>query len=215
MSDLTLRRRILDELEFLPHIDAGAIGVTLQSGVVVLTGHVRTYAEKIAVEGAVQAIKGVVALAEELEVRVSGPDAVEDSVIASRCLDLVRWNTTVSDEPIHIKVQHGWVTIQGHVEWQYQKEAVQNVIEQLQGVVGIDNLLAIQPKDSTQDIKKLIDAALTRSAGLDVSKIRVTVHGNQVTLEGTVSQWRERKAVEQAAWAVAGVSQVENHLLID
>ena len=215
MSDLTLRRRILDELEFLPHIDAGAIGVTLENGVVVLTGHVKTYAEKIAVECAVQAIKGVLALAEELEVRVSGPDTVEDSVIASRCLDLVRWNTGVSDEPIHIKVQHGWVTIQGNVEWKYQKEAVQTVIEQMQGVVGIDNLLLIQPKESTQDIKKLIDAALTRSAGLDVSKIRVTVHGNQVTLEGTVSQWSERKAVEQTAWAVAGVSHVENHLLID
>lgn len=215
MSDLTLRRRILDELEFLPHIDAGAIGVTLENGVVVLTGHVKTYAEKIAVECAVQAIKGVLALAEELEVRVSGPDTVEDSVIASRCLDLVRWNTAVSDEPIHIKVQHGWVTIQGNVEWKYQKEAVQNVIEQMQGVVGIDNLLVIYPKESNQDVKKLIDAALTRSAGLDASKIRVTVHGNQVTLEGTVSQWSERKAVEQTAWAVAGVSHVENHLLID
>lgn len=215
MSDLTLRRRILDELEFLPHIDAGAIGVTLENGVVVLTGHVKTYSEKIAVERAVQAVKGVLALAEELEVRVSGPDAVEDSVIASRCLDLVRWSTTVSDEPIHIKVQHGWVTIQGNVEWQYQKEAVQSAIEQLQGVSRIDNFLVIQPKESIQDIKRLIDAALTRSAGLDTRKIRVTVHGNQVTLEGTVAQWRERKAVEQAAWAVAGVTHVENHLLID
>jgi len=215
MNDFTLRRRILDELEFLPHIDASAIGVTFEKGVVVLTGHVRTYSEKIAVERAVQAVKGVLALAEELEVRVSGPDAVEDSVIASRCLDLVRWNSTVCDEPIHIKVQHGWVTIRGNVEWQYQKEAVQSLIEQLQGVSRIDNFLVVQPKENIPDIKKLIDAALTRSAGLDTSKIRVTVHGNQVTLEGTVAQWLERKAVEQTAWAVAGVTHVENHLLID
>ncbi|WP_339465029.1 MULTISPECIES: BON domain-containing protein [unclassified Pseudomonas] len=214
MNDLTLRRTILDELEFLPHIDAAAIGVTLENGVVVLRGHVRTYAEKIAAERAVQSVKGVVAVAEELEVRVSGAHTIDDGVIASRCLDLIRWDTAISKEPIHIKVQHGWVTIEGNVEWQYQKDAVKALIQQLQGIVGIDNCLAIKPKDSIQDIKTLIEEALARSAELDAGKIHVTVHGNQVTLEGTVNRWLERKAVEHTAWAVPGVYRVENHLLI-
>ncbi|MFJ2536029.1 BON domain-containing protein [Pseudomonas sp. NPDC087614] len=214
MNDLTLRRTIMDELEFLPHIDAAAIGVTLENGVVVLRGHVRTYAEKIAAERAVQSVKGVVAVAEELEVRVSGAHTIDDGVIASRCLDLIRWDTAISKEPIHIKVQHGWVTIEGNVEWQYQKDAVKALIQQLQGIVGIDNFLAIKPKDSIQDIKTLIEEALARSAELDAGKIHVTVHGNQVTLEGTVNRWLERKAVEHTAWAVPGVYRVENHLLI-
>jgi osmotically-inducible protein OsmY len=214
MNDLTLRRSILDELEFVPHIDAAAIGVTIENGVVVLRGHVRTYAEKIAAEHAVQGVKGVAAVAEELEVRVCGAHAIDDGVIASRCLDLIHWDTAVSKESIHIKVQQGWVTIEGHVEWQYQKDAVKALIQQLQGIVGIDNRVVIKPKDSIVDIKTLIEEALARSAELDARKIRVTVHGNQVTLEGTVNRWLERKAVEHTAWAVPGVNRVENHLLI-
>lgn len=109
MNDLTLRRNILDELDFLPHINAAAIGVTIENGVVKLSGHVRTYAEKIAAERAVMSVKGVVAVAEELEVRVASTKAADDEVIASRCQELLRWNTAVPDESIHVKVQHGWV----------------------------------------------------------------------------------------------------------
>ena len=121
----------------------------------------------------------------------------------------------LSGELIHIKVQHGWVTIEGHVEWQHQKVAVSARIKPLQGIVGIDNRLAITPKESIQDIRTLIEDALDRSAELDARKIRVTVHGNQITLEGTVHQRLERKAVEHTAWAVPGVYRLENHLLID
>ena len=121
----------------------------------------------------------------------------------------------LSGELIHIKVQHGWVTIEGHVEWQHQKVAVSARIKPLQGIVGIDNRLAITPKESIQDIRTLIEDALDRSAELDARKIRVTVHGNQITLEGTVHQRLERKAVEHTAWAVPGVYRLESHLLID
>ncbi|SDH92472.1 BON domain-containing protein [Pseudomonas abietaniphila] len=214
MNDLTLRRRILDELEFLPHIDAGAIGVTLENGVVILSGHVKTYAEKIAAERAVKRVKGVRAVAEELKVRVDSTQGFEDDVIASRCLDLLRWNSVVPDEQIQIKVQQGWVTLEGDVEWQYQKEAAQNAIQKLDGITGLNNLLVIKPRLDIQDIKKLIEDALARSSDLDASKIHVSADGNQVKLEGTVNRWLERKAVEHAAWAVPGVKNVENHLLI-
>jgi osmotically-inducible protein OsmY len=215
MSDLTLRRQILDELEFLPHIDAAAIGVSIEDGVVVLSGHVRTYAEKIAAEHAVKSVKGVRAVAEELEVRLSRDLDIDDSMIASRCVDLIRWNTAVPGDQIQIKVQQGWVTLEGEVEWQYQKEAAQHAIQTLAGVVGLNNMLAVKPKVSVENIKTLIEAALARNAELDASKIRVSAVGNLVRLEGFVNRWPERKAVEHAAWSVPGVRNVENHLLID
>ncbi|KPW17911.1 transport-associated protein [Pseudomonas cannabina pv. alisalensis] len=215
MNDLTLRRTILDELEFLPHIDAAAIGVTIENGVVVLSGHVKTFAEKIAAERAVKSVKGVRAVAEELDVRVPSELYIDDSVIASRCLDLIHWNSASPEQAIQIKVQQGWVTLEGDVEWQYQKEAAQKAINTLAGIAGLDNLLIVKPESVALDIKTLIDQALARSSELDASKIRVTAEGNQVTLEGYVHRWRERKAVEHAAWAVPGVKNVDNHLLIN
>ncbi|UZJ57803.1 BON domain-containing protein [Pseudomonas sp. KU26590] len=214
MSDLTLRRNILDELEFLPHIDAAAIGVAIEDGVVVLSGHVKTYAQKIAAQRAVKQVKGVRAIADEIEVRLTGMSAIDDGMIASRCLDLIRWSTAVPGDQIMINVQQGWVTLEGDVEWQYEKQAAQNAIQKLDGVVGLNNLLVIKPKASVRDIKKLIDEALTRSADLDPSKIHVSADGDQVRLEGTVGRWLERKTVEQAAWSVPGVRNVENHLRI-
>lgn len=215
MSDLILRRQILDELEFVPHIDAAAIGVSIEDGVVVLSGHVRTYAEKIAAEHAVKSVKGVRAVAEELEVRVSTDMAIDDGLIASRCLDLIRWNTAVPADQIQIKVQQGWITLEGEVEWQYQKEAAQHAIQTLAGVAGLNNMLAVKPKVSVEDLKTLIEAALARNSELDASKIHVSAVGNLVKLEGFVNRWTERKTVEHAAWSVPGVRNVENHLLID
>jgi osmotically-inducible protein OsmY len=214
MSDLTLRRDILDELEFQPHIHAATIGVTVENGVVSLTGHVRTYAEKIAAERAVKSVKGVRAVAEEIEVWIPSDIDVSDEVIASRCVDVIRWDVAIPEDRIQIKVQRGRVTLEGEVDWQYQKEAAQSAVRKLKGVVGIDNLLMLKPKAQTNDIKRLIEGALARSAELDASLIRVSVEGKTVTLEGRVHVWRERKAAEHAAWAVPGVMHVDNQLLI-
>lgn len=214
MNDLKLRRDILDELEFQPHIDAAAIGVAVENGVVSLTGHVRTYAEKIAAERAVKRVKGVHAVAEEIEVRIPGDADVADDVIASRCLDIIQWNADIPEDQIQVKVQQGWVTLEGEVEWQYQKEDAERAMCKLAGVVGINNLLIVKPKVSLEDIKRRIENAMARNAELDTSHIRVTVAGTTVKLEGCVHLWRERKAAEHAAWAVPGVMHVENHILI-
>lgn len=214
MNDLDLRREILDELEFQPHIDAAAIGVAVENGVVCLTGHVRTYAEKIAAERAVKRVKGVHAVAEEIEVRIPGDADVADDVIASRCLDVIHWYVAIPEDQIQVKVQQGWITLEGEVEWQYQKEGAENAVCKLAGVVGINNLLIVRPKVSPEDIKGRIENAMARNAELDTSHIRVTVEGKTVKLEGRVHLWRERKAVEHAAWAVPGVMHVENHILI-
>ncbi|MCF4998411.1 BON domain-containing protein [Pseudomonas syringae] len=215
MNDLALRRTILDELEFQPNIDAAAIGVTIENGVIGLTGHVKTYAEKIAAERVVKRVKGVRAVAEDIEVRVPTEFDVGDEAIASRCLKVIQWNSAVPDEHLLIKVQQGWVTLEGEVEWQFQKEAAQGAVRHLAGVTGINNMLQVKPKDSPDDIQRQIETALARNAELDASKIRVTVQGRTVKLEGFVHLWLERKAIEKAAWAVPGVCHVENYVLLD
>lgn len=214
MNDLELRRDILDELEFQPHIDAAAIGVAVENGVVCLTGHVRTYAEKIAAERAVKRVKGVRAVAEEIEVRIPGDADVVDDVIASRCLDVIRWNAAIAEDRVQVKVQQGWVTLEGEVDWQYQKEGAESAVCKLAGVVGINNRLVVRPKASPEDIKDRIENAMARNAELDTRHLRVTVEGTTVKLEGRVHLWRERKAAEHAAWAVPGVTNVENYILI-
>jgi osmotically-inducible protein OsmY len=214
MSDLELRRTILDELEFQPQIDAAAIGVTIENGVVCLTGHVRTFAEKIAAERAVKRVKGVRAVAEEIEVRIPSEAEIADDIIASRCLDVIHWNASIPEDRIQVKVQQGWVTLEGEVDWQYQKDSTQSAVRKLAGVVGIYNLLIVQPKFSPDDTKKRIEQAMGRNAELDASHIRVTVEDRTVKLEGRVHLWCERKAAEHAAWAVPGVVHVENYILI-
>ncbi|MDH0747207.1 BON domain-containing protein [Pseudomonas sp. GD03842] len=214
MSDLELRRMILDELEFQPNIDAAAIGVAIENGVVSLTGHVRTYAQKFAAERAVKSVKGVKAVAEEIKV-VSNEDLdISDEAIAGRCLDVIRWNSAIPDERLQIKVQNGWVTLEGEVDWQYQKEAAQSAVRKLAGVVGINNMLILKPKETPENIKERIEAAFARNAALDSRKLRVTVEGKTVKLEGHVHQWLERKAAENAAWSIPGVTHVENYILI-
>lgn len=214
MSDLELRRMILDELEFQPNIDAAAIGVAIENGVVSLTGHVRTYAQKFAAERAVKSVKGVKAVAEEIKV-VSNEDLdISDEAIAARCLDVIRWNSAIPDERLQIKVQDGWVTLEGEVDWQYQKEAAQSAVRKLAGVVGINNMLILKPKETPENIKERIEAAFARNAALDSRKLRVTVEGKTVKLEGHVHQWLERKAAENAAWSIPGVTHVENYILI-
>lgn len=214
MSDLELRRAILDELEFQPHIDARLIGVAIEDGVVCLTGHVGTYAEKFAAERSVKSVKGVKALVEEIEVRADGEPALGDEVIASRCLDVTHWDSAIPAERIQIKVQQGWVTLEGEVDWQYQKEAAESAVRKLAGVVRIDNLLVVRPTTSPGDIKAKVEAAFARNAALNTRQIRIAVEGKTVRLEGYVHLWLERKAAENTAWAVPGVSRVENDLLI-
>ncbi len=188
--------------------------MSIKNGVVCLTGHVRTYAEEIATERAVKSVKGVKAVAEEIEVRVPSELDVSDEVIASRCVDVIGWNSAIPSDRMQVKVQQGWVTLEGEVDWQYQKEAAQSAVHKLGGVVGVNNMLVVKPKINLEDIKACIENALTRNAELDASKIRVSVEGKTVKLEGHVHRWLQRKAAEDAAWAVPGVLHVENYLLI-
>ncbi|URM25440.1 BON domain-containing protein [Pseudomonas frederiksbergensis] len=214
MSDLSLRQHILEELEFQPDIDAANIGVTVDNGVVTLSGHVKSYLQKINAERAVKSIKGVRALAEEIQVRPEKNAGTADDTIAARALNIIAWSSDVPEEDIEITVQNGWVTLEGEVDWQYQKETVERAVHKLSGVVGIDNRLTLRARVNAVDVQQRIEEALKRNAEVDAKGIHVKVEGDVVKLEGRVHLWRERKIAERAAWSVPGVRQVEDHLLL-
>lgn len=214
MNDLDLRDLVLEELEFKPDINAASIGVTVQNGVVTLSGHVNSYAQKVSAERTVKAMKGVRGLAEEIEVRLNKLEGTADDTIASRALNIIAWSSDANVEGIQVTVQKGTVTLEGQLDWQYQKEVIEQAVLRLSGVVGVHNRITLKARADVVDIKRHIEDALKRSAEIEAGGIRVTVDGGVVKLEGRVHLLREREVVERAAWSVPGVSKVEDYLLI-
>ncbi|OBQ57819.1 BON domain-containing protein [Mesorhizobium erdmanii] len=215
MSDSTLKQDIIDELDFEPSIDAADIGVAVDNGVVTLTGHVPTYAQKVKVEDVVRNVKGVKAIAQEMEVRPFGSNKTADDEIAKRAVNTIAWNTSIPNGSVQIRVQDGWVKLTGKVEWQYQKTAAEDAVRHLAGVITVTNQIEIKPRPSTYDIKQRIESALKRNAEIEAQAIKVNVLDNgAVRLEGRVSAWSERSAAERAAWSAAGVKTVEDRITI-
>jgi osmotically-inducible protein OsmY len=214
MNDIQLRQNILDELEFEPSIDAADIGVTADNGIVTLTGHVRTYAEKEAAERVVRRVKGVRGIAAEIEVRLFGPKETDDDDIARRAVRMLDWNVSVPKDSVQVRVLKGWVTLRGEVEWQYQKNAAYDAVRALGGVVGVSNLVELAPRLSAVDVKKRIEEAFQRDAEVEAEAIRIDVQGRKVTLTGKVKTWSERRAAERAAWSAPGISTLEDHLTV-
>ena len=214
MSDIQLRQNVLDELEFEPSIDAAHIGVTVDDGVVTLTGHLSSYAEKIAAEEAVRRVKGVRAIAEEIEVRYPGQKQTSDDEIAKRALNILQWDTFLPHENIRLTVHKGLVTLTGEVQWYFQKSGAEKAIRKLSGVTGVVNDITVKPAVRVADIKSKIENALKRHAEVEAEGIQITVLNDEVTLNGKVASWDERQAVISAAWSAPGVRLVEDHLTI-
>lgn len=214
-TDSQLQQDVLDELDFEPSVDAAHIGVSAQNGVVTLNGHVASYAEKIAAEKAVQRVKGVRAIAQEIEVRYPNDKKTADDEIATRAVNILRWNSVVPAERVQIKVQDGWVTLKGEVDWQFQRLAAENSIRRLSGVSGVINNIALRARMHLSDVKSRIEEALKRNAEVEAQAIQVSSLGDgKIALEGKVHDWQEREAVRRAAWSVAGVRSVEDRLRI-
>jgi osmotically-inducible protein OsmY len=214
MSDIQLRQDILDELEFEPSIDAANIGVAVDDGVVTLTGHVSSYAQKVAAEAAVRRVRGVRAIAQEIEVRYPSDPKTSDDEIAKRALNGLRWDVTVPAEKIKLTVNKGLVTLTGEVQGFYERRAAETAVRNLTGVTGIINNITIKPRVQASDVKQKIEAALKRHAEVEAQAIRVSVLNDKVTLDGKVDNWDERQAVENAAWSAPGVRLVEDRLVI-
>jgi osmotically-inducible protein OsmY len=215
MSDLQLRQDVVDELEFEPSVNAAHIGVAVDKGVVTLGGHVGSYAEKTAAVRAARRIRGVRAIADDIEVRYASDKKTSDDEIAKRAIDILEWDTVVPSGSIDVTVREGWVTLSGNVDWYYQKKAAEEDIQKLSGVRGVINTIEIKPRLKADDVKKKIEDALKRHAEVEAKEIRVTVRDNdRVILEGKVDNWDERYAVENAAWSAPGVRSVEDRLLV-
>jgi len=214
MDDKTLRQNIIDEFDWEPTVDAANIGVAVHSGVVTLTGHVPSYAQLIAAEAAVKRVTGVQAIAQDIEVRFTGPATSSDEDIAGRAVSLLKWSVLLPKDAIQVKVAKGWITLTGEVEWQYQRRAAEDNVRSLIGVKGVSNLIAVKSRVVATDVVRGIEAALKRSARVEAQAIKVSVAGGTVKLEGRVHSWYERDAAERAAWAAPGVRAVEDHVSI-
>lgn len=214
MRDKQLRQDILDELEYEPSLCATNIGVAVEDGVVTLTGHVRSYSEKLAAERAVRRVGGVRAIAEEIEVRLPNESKTADDEIAKRAAHILHWDTRVPDDLIQITVRDGRVTLAGEVEWQYQRQAAENDIYRLSGVIRVNNQITLKVHVQVPDVEKRIVQALKRSAEIEAKDIRVSVREGTVILEGKVHDLDERDAVVDAAWSAPGVRNIEDRLTV-
>jgi osmotically-inducible protein OsmY len=215
-GDTQLKKHVEDELSWQPSVDEASIGVSVKDAIVTLTGHVRSYPEKMAAERAVLRIQGVKALASELQVSLPGLHERTDEDIARAAANALEWNALVPKNAIKIKVTKGFVTLSGVVEWSFQKHYAEREVSRLNGVKGVYDEVVVKPlrTPASVEIKNGIEAALKRSAEVEAQRIHVEVRGSTVVLTGAVSSWPERNAAERAAWAAGGVSKVENKLLI-
>jgi len=212
---ISLQEAVLKELRFDPRVDATRIGVTATpSGVVTLTGTVNTYMEKLAAEEAAKRVHGVRAIANDIEVIIPGSDRRNDTDIAEAALIALKARATPLDQ-IKVTVKDGWVTLEGEVEYYFQRQEAEQAISPLAGVKGVTNNIRVRPRPVNEaEIKKQIEDTLVRSARLDAQNISVQVEGTKVVLEGPVRSWAEREEAENAAWAIPGVLAVENNLRI-
>jgi osmotically-inducible protein OsmY len=212
-DDTQLQQIVLDQLKWEPSVNAANIGVTARNGVVTLTGHVQSYLEKSSAEKAVRRVKDVKAVAEELEVRLPFSVKHGDEEIASSAVNRLKWDSSVPKDTVKVKVEKGWVTLTGEVDWHFEQEAAARNVRELWGVVGVDNQITIKPKPDTSKIRNDIIAALGRS-WFDPATINVSAQGGRVTLTGKVESWYERDEATSTAWAAPGTTSVENELAI-
>ena len=210
-TDNQIQKDVMEELSWEPFLNETEIGVAVKDGIVTLSGIVDTFSKKISAEKAAKRVAGVRAIAEDIQVGVSPKYRKTDTEIAETVLNVLKWNTTIPENKIQIKVENGSVKLEGEVEWEYQKVNAR-AVENVTGVSSVINLITVKPKLKAMDIRQKITSAFHRNATIDADRITIEVEGNKVILSGNVRSFAEKDDAERAAWSAPGILQVESKL---
>jgi osmotically-inducible protein OsmY len=214
-TDQEIQKDVLEELKWDPRVKPNEIGVSVSNGVATLTGFVDSYLKKWAAEEAAHTVKGVRAVANDIEVKLPGSAERTDPEIADAVSRAIEWDTFIPADRVEVTVSKGWVTLDGELEYQYQKEDAERAARRVTGVRGLTNLIRVKPgKPSPSDLKKKIEDALVRSAETDADRISVEVRGSTVVLKGTVRSYAEKQEAARVAWSAPGVTSVENQISV-
>jgi len=213
-SDSDIRRDVEGELRWDPDIDATDIAVTVNNGVVTLAGFVRSFMQKYQTEADAKRVAGVVAVANDIEIRLPGVDERPDPEIARDAIQRIKSELPFARDEIRVVVKSGWVTLEGEVEWNYQRGRAEAAVRRVRGLKGVTNSIEVKPHVAPSEIRRKIEDALRRAAEIDAGRITVETVGSEVILRGTVRSWAERQEAERAAWWAPGVSKVDNRIIV-
>jgi osmotically-inducible protein OsmY len=213
-TDKEIKQDVEAELKWDPDIDATDVGIAVKGGVVALTGYISGYLQKYEAEKAAKRVAGVAGVANDLEVRLPKIDQRPDPDIARDAVEAIKSHLPISCNRIKITVGSGWITLEGEVEWNYQRETAEEAVRAIQGVKGVSNFIQLEPQARPSEIKKKIEDAFRRHAHIDANNIQIETYGGEVVLKGTVRSWIEREEAERAAWAAPGITKVDDRLTV-
>jgi osmotically-inducible protein OsmY len=213
-SDSEIERDVREELKWDPDLDAEDIAVSVKNGVVTLAGFTKSYTDRLEAEAAAKRVAGVLAVANDIEVRLPAIDQRPDPDIARDAVAAMKSALPISYDRIKAIVKGGWITLEGAVEWQYQKSTAETAVRKVKGVKGVTNVITVKPKVEPSELQRKIMEAFKRNAEVDANRITVEANGSEVILKGTVRSWIEREEAERVAWSAPGITRVDDRIVV-